>query len=514
MPSDQISPVFRYAQFDIRALCRISSSLRQDTPCTCDIDQYPASGSFNWAIFITFEDGVEWILRSPHMGHGEMAIEIGSKLLASEAATLKYLNLNSDIPVPVVHSYSTTGHNDIGIPFILMSKAPGWPLERAWKSLGSEKPHMADDLKVKVLYQLGQITYKLSRLRFDCIGSLLEENGIFEVGECLSRGHVLNDRYSLEDVPRGPFHSNAEFFDSLVTSLIQHAEVLPLSHHCFVAPVPSPKDFQSNDQYRRACDLWNDFVAIGKKIDSSDNRLDYTVAANILQELITQWDSKLPKPDVQSFPLSHSDLSVNNIYVDDDYNITRIIDWAFSSTVPEAMMLAPPGLPQSRNELDEDLVVSFKNGFKSSAETALDLLQQSKVSWPLSRLLNFDSIDDYSLFAAVWDNAYGCERDMKAFFAEQRSLPSYTKLYSEVQLDDEPYQRTQKSEQAYFRNNILRSSVARKLTLVSQWKSQYMSSTQNSLRKGGELFVTNSRLWKWILEFQQEWEDMVTPTVN
>ncbi|PWY93957.1 hypothetical protein BO94DRAFT_315554 [Aspergillus sclerotioniger CBS 115572] len=306
-----------------------------------------------------------------------------------------------------------------------MSKAPGWQLAQAWKEPGFGKPELAAHLKAKVVRQLGAMTYKLSQLRFAQIGSLLERDGVFRVGECLSCGHILHDRHSLEDVTRGPFTTETPFFDSLIAALKEHAEVLPLSPHCFVAPIPSRGDYESIEQYHKARNLWNDFVTIGNKIDSSDNRLDYIVVADALRNLISVWRSQLPKTDTQSFPLCHADLSINNIYVDDDYNITCIIDWGFSSTVPEAMMLIPPGLPQSRDELNESLVAAFRNGFVSAVSKSTNLerseirdnaasILQQRCSWLLTRLLNFDSLNDYSLFAAAWKHTYGHEGDIRA----------------------------------------------------------------------------------------------------
>lgn len=398
-----------------------------------------------------------------------------------------------------------------------MSKASGWPLERTWKPVRSGKPELPLHQKAKVLSQLGAITWKLSQLRFSEIGSLFEEQGIFKIKECLSRGHVLHQRYSLEDVPRGPFPSEMPFYDSLVTAFMQHAEILRLSHHCFVAPVPCRGEYQSDHEYHEACDLWNDFVKVGHKIDSSDNRLDFIIAGSALQDIIRHWRLKLPKAVPESFPLCHSDLSVNNVYVDDDYNITCIIDWEFSSSVPEAMLLIPPGLPQSRDELSQDLVVAFKLGFWASISStprvietirASDLLQHSRLPWLLTRFLNFDSIHDYDLFATIWRMTYGAEKDMKAYFADQRSSPRYIQHYNEVQLEDEPVQKTEKAERKYFRDDIRRRSIARKLTLVSQWKSQYVPTNYKPLRKNGELFVADAKLWKWILDVRQEWEGM------
>lgn len=61
------------------------------------------------------------------------------------------------------------------------------------------------------MFQLGQITWKLAQVRFNRIGSLFEENDHVKLGECMSRGHILHDRYSLEDLPRGPFTTESEF---------------------------------------------------------------------------------------------------------------------------------------------------------------------------------------------------------------------------------------------------------------------------------------------------------------
>ncbi|KAJ5700465.1 hypothetical protein N7536_003478 [Penicillium majusculum] len=434
---------------------------------------------------------------------------MGIKLLASEAATLRYLGAHSDIPVPEVYDYCALSDNEIGVPFIFMSEAPGWPLSKVWRSTGSPQPDLETLNKAKVLSQLGGLTWKLSQLRFDKIGSLFEENGSFEIKECLSRGHMLHERYSLE-IPRGPFASQARFYDSLVSAFSEHAEILPLSHHCFVAPVPSRDEYQSHTQYESAVNLWSDFVTIGRKTDSSDNRLDYIIAGDALRDIILE----LPAINPETFPLCHADLSVNNIYVDDDYNITCIIDWAFASSIPETMMLETPGLPQYRDELSSELHIPFIDGFIAAVPQSVDerlihryreILERGQVSWRLSRLLNFDSIDDYRLLASIWYFSYGLEKDLGQYFLEMRRSPPYIRLYNEVQQEDQPLPKIEKDENDYFRNKDLRNTIA-KLTLISEWKAQYAVNNSPRLRK--DMFVTSPKLWKWIQRFVQDWEDM------
>ncbi|RJE17989.1 hypothetical protein PHISCL_09669 [Aspergillus sclerotialis] len=225
-----------------------------------------------------------------------MPMEVGMKLLSSEAATLRYLKSHSDIPVPEVYDYCASSDNDVGVPFILMSEAPGWPLSKVWKSVGSSQQDLDPASKAKVLTQLGSIARKLSQLRFENIGSLFEKDGSFEIKECLWRGQILHGRYALE-VARGPFDSKADFYDSLISAFTEHAEILPLSHHCFVAPVPSPGDYSSNVQYRCAVSLWNDFVTIGRKIDTSNNRLDYIIAGDALRDIIKRFEVPYVNPE-------------------------------------------------------------------------------------------------------------------------------------------------------------------------------------------------------------------------
>lgn len=104
MPHPLCDPnIFLHAKFDTQALLRLAERLR-NRPCSCDLSQKPLSGSFNWVINLVFDDGVEWVFRSPRTYYG-LDEEIAGNVLASEAATLKYIRENSSIPVPQVFIY-------------------------------------------------------------------------------------------------------------------------------------------------------------------------------------------------------------------------------------------------------------------------------------------------------------------------------------------------------------------------------------------------------------------------
>lgn len=400
-----------------------------------------------------------------------------------------------------------------------MSKAPGFPLQRVWKNPGANGPTLSQKNKMKVLSQLGAITWQLSRLRFGRIGSLFEEKGDFKVKNCLSRGLTLNQRYSLEELPRGPFSSASEYYSSHLVAFLQHVENLPLSHHCFFAPIPNRSEYDDTE-YRSACDLWNNFVALGSKIDGSDNRLDYMIVGDRLPGMISVWEDSmsdaLQDAGYNTFPLHHPDLSVNNIFVDCNYNITCIIDWAFASTVPLPVALTAPGLPQSRDELDQPLITAFENGFRSAAlqnrtgkspkliTSLLKILQNSRFMWLLCRLLCFDSTADYHLFCDIWRIVYPGDLNILTFFQSKQSSNHYIQLHDEVKQYDEPAERIEKEETEYFQNDTTSLAISRKLTLVSEWTVRYSHPHVHGIRHNGTVFVADKKLWVWISKFLEQ----------
>ena len=393
-----------------------------------------------------------------------------------------------------------------------MSKAPGLPLQDKWKASEEmvSEAETLEEQKAKVVFQLGVVTEQLSRLSFNQAGSLFEDDGEYNIKTCLSRALILNERYGLEDINRGPFQYAKDYYEAQVLAFTQHVKYLPLSHHCFFAPIPAADEYDDDVQFRDASNWWSDFVTVQSKIDSSDNRADYVIAADILSEIITSWFNEGVRDACEPrFALHHADLNVNNIYVDKDLNITCIIDWAFCSAVPLSMLLMAPGLPQSRHELDASLFAAFEDGFQSSLQKSPEfqgtltesvfytMLRDSRPMWLLSRILSFDTTIDYHLFKALWDLSHSCDQDITAIFHSKQSLAQYVSLHSELKKEDQTKERVATLESAYFRDDW-RLAVSRKLTLVSQWSSRYREPQASGIRRNSSVFVADRRLWAWI----------------
>lgn len=106
---------------------------------------------------------------------------------------------------------------------------------------------------------------------------------------------------------------------------------------------------------------------VGGKIDHSSNRLDYCIAEHYLRDMLPSIDvpaSTIPSEFVNEYPLHHPDLSSGNIFVDEGFNISCIIDGAFCSTVPMPILLTTPSLSGPRHDIDSSLTPCFRSGFK------------------------------------------------------------------------------------------------------------------------------------------------------
>jgi hypothetical protein len=221
--------------------------------------------------------------------------------------------------------------NDIGIPYILTTEAPGFsisskfvwdPYPEGTKQPRKPLPCISRADKEKIMRQLGMLTSKILNSPFEKIGSLYEREGKVHVGECLSRALTWSSRDSFGDIERGPFSDDKDYYESILSALCHHAGKLPLEHHLFLAPVPKAKDFQTLSSYQSAVRLWNDFAAVDSKVDSSKNRLDYITAAHLLCDVIPSISIRQ-----KQYYLKPPDLSLPNIFIDHDCNITCIIDW-------------------------------------------------------------------------------------------------------------------------------------------------------------------------------------------
>ncbi|KAF4948919.1 hypothetical protein FGADI_9203 [Fusarium gaditjirri] len=463
--------VFAYAKFNLDALISLATSLRGQS-CTVDTSARPKAGSTHWVIFIAFEDGVEWVFRSPRSGPSAIITEeSASKLLISEASTLKYLRTLGSIPAPEVFSFSVDGDNDIGVPYILMSKASGRPLSSYdWIELSKIEGYpnrllllpMTDQDRGKVMAQLGIIMSRLADTHLDKIGSLFQDsNGDYSIGECLSPSLLWQHRDELE----------------------AHAEELPLRPHSFFAPIPDPFEYPNWASYRKAVERWRTFCSFGDKVEGNKNRLSFCIAGQLLNEMVPHLASA-----EESFVLCHPDLHLGNIFIDEDFNITCIIDWSSASVSPMAELLSTPGLNGSLSPPKSSLVAAFRLGFRNGSQAlGPEQWERADKMWCFLRLVRMLSTQDYTLFKSLYDLVCNKNSDnIPQLFHDRSMQESGQALFAKLcqgESEEEEDRITSPDDDNDQANVSVEVVVARKLTLMAEMNTN---------------FVADKRLWLWI----------------
>ncbi|KAG8409276.1 hypothetical protein J3458_019393 [Metarhizium acridum] len=352
--------------------------------------------------------------------------------------------------------------------------------------------------------QLDSIMAELSDHRFDEIGSLFNHgHGGFVIGECLSPSLTWQERDSL-DLNRGPIRQERDYLVSLIFSFTSHAKELPLAPHVFYAPVPDELHYKTIDSQRTAAQRWNDFVAIGQKIDHSKNRLFYCIAGQFLLEMIPHLSSRLES----CFTLSHPDLHVGNLYVDDDLNITCIIDWSSTSSGPITELLATPALGGPARPPSRSLTAAFRLAFGRRATKIGPQLSRSKLwqisdsMWHFSRLVRLLSRNDYEHFRQLFELVHKPSAEGEGILClvhRRANRDENKRLVAELQEEDFTIEELQEKERLFMpptrHTNSDAIAVARKLTLMSE------------MNPG---FLADHVLWQWVeLALKEAKEDIV-----
>ena len=139
-------------------------------------------------------------------------------------------------------------------------------------------------------------------------------------------------------------------------------------------------------------------------IDRGQNRLDYRIVSELAKEMIPKFNRGTAS---EAVPLHHPDLSVNNIFVDDDLHITCVIDWGFASSVPFAELLAAPGMPYPRCLADPSFIATFRPGFEEKAGRVKSQFWEDSGKGKHFQLLIFmDSMQDYRHFEELYKLVY------------------------------------------------------------------------------------------------------------
>lgn len=241
-------------------------------------------GCANYHGWLKFDNGELWIVRIPRTGFSDVPPELVEYLVESEYATLKFLE-PTKVPAPKVFAYGLASDpsNRVGVSYIMMQALSGTPFRA--HGISSEQ-------KQAVIQQVADILIEISKKPLPLIGSLVMKNDHLDVSAVASNRFVALDTY-------GPFQSMLDYISSII------------------------------EQYM-------DLIADGQLYP------EYPLEAFVFYFFLRENNDTLVASDIPGqFFLKHVDDKGDHLLVDEDFNITGIIDWQFARTVPAAEAFGP-----------------------------------------------------------------------------------------------------------------------------------------------------------------------------
>ncbi|KAE8331968.1 hypothetical protein BDV39DRAFT_200623 [Aspergillus sergii] len=232
----------------------------------------------NYHIEILF-DGVRWLARIRRFNATSPPPDLRDYIMRSGVATLQCLS-QTKVPAPKKFDYGLHGQTPVGVGYILMEKLPGKSLR--WSLASSEQ-------RRKVMDQLADIYIELESLPFNNMGSL-DRPGTDHIGPFAreSLTHYINS----QRLPLGPYTNNRGY---LCASIELNMDLI-----------------KKSESYAR------------REIDAF---LVHRFLLDCIPEVLLyhSFDDGL-------FYLRHADGKVDHILIDDDYDVTGIVDWEYAYT--------------------------------------------------------------------------------------------------------------------------------------------------------------------------------------
>lgn len=283
----------------IENVCRLRLQVQGSEPCNVS---FHAEGAFNKLYLVEAPNrDRSWLMRVtlPVCPHYKTR---------SEVASMKWVRENTDIPVPQVFDFDDSNDNEIGFEWILMEVMPGVSAWSRWRWLPMEQKVLLTQRIAKLQAQL--FRHKFPGACFRGIGTLYPVTGIEsppEPGPMVTSEFFMGNRIKY-DVPRGPFRSSHDWLKS-------YLEIISL-----------------------------DCERISATTEDEDEKEEADAMLNVAKRLL----GLLPRifPSIQNpaerTALYHHDLGLPNILIDEQGNLTAIIDWECVSTVPLWMTTRVP----------------------------------------------------------------------------------------------------------------------------------------------------------------------------
>ena len=249
-----------------------------------------------------------WVVKVPGHGTPGRWAKEDEHMLTREVETMELLSEHTNIPSPEVLGYSATLDNDFGFPYIVMEELPGKPATDIWFEQHGEVSSLETEQKcLTFLRSLARHMTELNKLPF-------EQIGIPTYPRTGAEFYNIHDRAEHEPLPVKKYYV-WPFCDSF-----RAVERGPLA---------------STQAYIRHARDQDELPLPNKKGKFDYAQLQDLGMSKVLDMVFAHAIFNSTRND--SFTLRHSDLDTQNILVDDNGNITGILDWDGSLSMPRCV---------------------------------------------------------------------------------------------------------------------------------------------------------------------------------
>ncbi|KAI4648697.1 uncharacterized protein J4E78_008760 [Alternaria triticimaculans] len=301
---------------------------RKLSPGSCRV-RHRTEGSFHHAVFLKIDrdDGIpqEYVLKIPAHGTTKEWGMNDRMMLECEAQLLKHIRHHTDCPVPEVVAFDGGLNNAIGAPYILMKKIKGIAATDLWlgqpyRMFKSDDLHLeADDpspeveqKRVTFLRSLAKAMSQLATLEFPYTGVPSYEYPEDKNPKFIAPAWRWHCKMNMEEpTSYGSFASSEAFFAAGLDRLCEPENPLDsdgmteLGVQIVMRIILSSAPFKPSTPSQREI--------------SQTGYGSHTV------------------PVRETFVIRHDDLDLQNILVDEDGNVTGIIDWDACAAVPRCI---------------------------------------------------------------------------------------------------------------------------------------------------------------------------------
>ncbi|KAK4246190.1 phosphotransferase enzyme family-domain-containing protein [Corynascus novoguineensis] len=362
----------------------VGSSLNLTT-APCDI-KFLAQGAFNKVYIVTFAEK-EVIARVT------LPVDPKWKTL-SEVATLEWVRENTSLPVPEVISYQADRTSAIGFEWIVMSKMPGTSLRDRWRDV-------VFSAKEEIVRRLALFCSETFRAQLRGIGNLflddteaststtfsqksrpvpgssVQDCGSFRVQRIVSSEFIWDSHIHAE-VSRGPFKSSKDWLLARLSlaemdcrkrlSRFQNKNS-PTLGQADGSTIPEderenePEEGEDENKTEGEEEDEKDEGDGDDEDEDEDDLEELEHIMDIISRLRRHLDDFFPPPgsEPERTMILHDDLSRQNILVNDDGNLTAVVDWECISALPLWIACQIPPLLQGKPRNEEPVKTKYQH---------------------------------------------------------------------------------------------------------------------------------------------------------